>query len=176
MIKSSEWLLILFGKDSVFQSKSQEYLIKNLLLQINNQTIIDLMSTKEFEPLLFNGANKVSYKKGEDHLIKEWCRGYFYASQLDEIWIENDEAMNHLIPFIILEKAAHFTTYWSSKKNFLRSKKRKKSVYQENLPFYIKMLYNFWAESRSQQAFFYDQAIQEKLYKKDGSLKMIIKG
>ena len=106
MIKFNEWQHILFGRDIIFQSKSQEYLIKNLLLQVNNQTIIDLMSTKEFEPLLFNGAHKISYREGEYSLIKEWCRGYFYASQLDELWVANDEAMNQLVPFIILTRVA----------------------------------------------------------------------
>ena len=118
-----------------------------------------LVSTKEFEPLLFNGIHRVPYKKGEDHLIKEWCRGYFYASQLDELWVENDKAMNQLVPFIILGKTAHFTTHWNPKRNFLKFKKRNKLIYQENLSSYVKTLYNFWAESRSQRAFFYDQNV-----------------
>ena len=174
-IRFIDWQRILFENNVTFQSRYQEYLIKNLLIQFNNQIVADLAVREEFEPLLFNGASRVSYKEGPDHLIKEWCRGYFYASQLDQLWVITEEAMKQLVPFIILGKVYYNKAPWNSQKNPFKFEKGKKSTYRETLPTSIKKLYNFWAESRSQRAFSHENIPYENLYRKSQSLRHFIR-
>ena len=163
MIKFTEWSRPIFGDNVTFQSRGQEYLLKNLLIQIYNQTVLDLVSTEAFEPFLFNGTQKILYKERTNNLIKEWCRGYFYGSQMDDLWTKTEDAMNYLVPFVVLGNASFMTNYWRSRRNFFRNKRKHKSAYQENLPSTIKVLYNFWAECRSQRAFY---PKKEKIYVK----------
>lgn len=174
-IRFTDWQRILFENNVTFQSKYQEYLIKNLLIQVNNQIVADLAVREEFEPLLFNGVSRIPYKEGPNYLIKEWCRGYFHASQLDQLWIQTEEAMKQLFPFIILGKVHYNKASWNSQKNFFKFEKGKKPIYRENLPTFIKKLYNFWAESRSQYAFSHENIPYENLYRKSQSLRHFIK-
>ena len=175
VIRFTDWQRILFENNVTFQSRYQEYLIKNLLIQLNNQVVADLAVREEFEPLLFNGVSRVPYKEGSDHLIKEWCRGYFYASQLDQLWIITEEAMKHLVPFIIVGKIYYNKAPWNSQKNPFKFEKGKKSTYRGNLPTSIKKLYNFWAESRSRRAFSHENIPYENLYCKSQSLRQFIR-
>lgn len=147
MIMPSQYQPVLFGGHPEFESMEQAQDIINLTMIFHNSIVSMLMGNKPFIPLLWDDGI-VDYDKASFALVGQWCEGYLRGTEVDPIWLNDDNAIAHLLPFGVLAERYDLVGGLDDKENVIQDDYQYKVKYKKELPTYIKQFYEFWREHR----------------------------